>query len=122
MATVMIVDDSDEIRSLLKKIIEMANHDVIAEAIDGEQAITIFEKLKPDVLLLDLAMPKKSGLEVLQELHPKFPKMKAIVITANGDTDVYYDCIKYGAIGYIDKPFEIKEVLDQIAEVQNLVV
>lgn len=121
MAKVLIADDSPSIRVLLKDILEMGEHEIIGEAVDGEDAIEKFAELNPDVLLLDLAMPKKNGLEVLKELYPKNPKMKVIVITANGSNDVYQECIKFGASGYIDKPFEIKEVLDQIAEVTNLI-
>lgn len=98
----------------------MGDHEVVGEAIDGEDAIQKFAELNPDVLLLDLAMPKKDGLQVLKELNPKNPKMKVIVITANGSNQVFQDCMKNGASGYIDKPFDIKEVLDQIAEVTNL--
>ena len=120
MAKVLIADDSPSIRILLKDILVMGDHDVIGEAVDGEDAVQKFAELKPDVLLLDLAMPKKDGLQVLKEIYPKNPKMKVIVITANGSNQVYQDCMKYGASGYIDKPFDIKEVLDQIAEVTNL--
>ena len=122
MARILVADDSDEIREMLKKIIEMGQHEVIGEAENGQQAIKKFRELQPDVMLLDIAMPKKSGLEVLKELNEEFPNMKVIMITANGSTDVYFECIKYGAIGYIDKPFEMKELLDQIAEAQNLLV
>ena len=121
MAKVLIADDSPSIRILLKDILEMGNHEIIGEAVDGAETIEKFAELNPDVLLLDLAMPKKDGLNVLKELHPKNPKMKVIVITANGSNQVYQECMKYGAMGYIDKPFEIKEVLDQIAEVTNLI-
>ncbi len=120
MAKVLIADDSPSIRILLKDILSMGDHDIIGEAVDGADAVQKFAELKPDVLLLDLAMPKKDGLQVLKELHPDNPKMKVIVITANGSNQVYQDCMKYGALGYIDKPFEIKEVLDQIAEVTSL--
>ncbi|MDX1532993.1 MAG: response regulator [Nitrosopumilaceae archaeon] len=120
MAKVLIADDSPSIRILLKDILVMGDHEVVGEAIDGEDAIQKFAELNPDVLLLDLAMPKKDGLQVLKELNPKNPKMKVIVITANGSNQVFQDCMKNGASGYIDKPFDIKEVLDQIAEVTNL--
>lgn len=122
MARILVADDSEPIRDLLTKIIDAGEHDTIGEAADGQEAIEKFSQLKPDVMLLDIAMPKKTGLEVLKELHPKFPDMKVIMITANGSTDVYFECMKYGAIGYINKPFEMKELLDQIAEAQNLLV
>ena len=120
MAKILIADDSASIRILLKDILSMGEHEIVGEAVDGEDAIEKFTKLKPNVLLLDIAMPKKNGLEVLKELYPNNSKMKVIVITANGTNQVFQECMKFGALGYIDKPFDIKEVLDQIAEVTNL--
>ena len=120
MSKILIADDSESIRLVMRDILAIGEHEIVGEAIDGEDAIQKFAELNPDVLLLDLAMPKKDGLQVLKELNPKNPKMKVIVITANGSNQVFQDCMKNGASGYIDKPFDIKEVLDQIAEVTNL--
>ena len=121
MARVLIADDSASIRILLKDVLTMENYDIVGEAVDGADALEKYEQLQPDVLLLDLAMPKMSGLEVLQQLQPKYPQMKVIVITANGSEQVYKECKKYGAIGYIDKPFDFKDVLAQIEEVTKLI-
>ena len=117
MVKILIADDSASIRILLRDILEFGDYEVVGEAVDGEDAIEKYEQTKPDVLLLDLAMPKMCGLEVLEKLQPIYPQMKVIVITANGSEQVYQDCKKFGAIGYIDKPFDFKDVLAQIDEV-----
>ena len=62
MARVMIADDSDSVRLTLKDMIQAGKHEVVAEAIDGIDALEKFDSLKPDVLLLDVAMPKKDGM------------------------------------------------------------
>ena len=121
MVRVLVADDSASIRILLKDVLTMEDYDIVGEAVDGADALEKYEQLQPDVLLLDLAMPKMSGLEVLQQLQPKYPQMKVIVITANGSEQVYKECKKYGAIGYIDKPFDFKDVLAQIEEVTKLI-
>ena len=121
MVRVLVADDSASIRILLKDVLSMENYDIVGEAVDGADALEKYEQLQPDVLLLDLAMPKMSGLEVLEQLQPKYPQMKVIVITANGSEQVYKECKKYGAIGYIDKPFDFKDVLAQIEEVTKLI-
>ena len=121
MVRVLVADDSASIRILLKDVLTMENYDIVGEAVDGADALEKYEQLQPDVLLLDLAMPKMSGLEVLEQLQPKYPQMKVIVITANGSEQVYKECKKYGAIGYIDKPFDFKDVLAQIEEVTKLI-
>ena len=121
MVSILIADDSASIRVLLKDVLSFGDHQVIGEAVDGADALEKYETLRPDVLLLDLAMPKLSGIEVLQQLQPKYPQMKVIVITANGSDQVYRECKKYGAIGYIDKPFDFQDVLAQIEEVTKLI-
>lgn len=121
VVSILIADDSASIRVLLKDVLSFGDHQVIGEAVDGADALEKYETLRPDVLLLDLAMPKLSGIEVLQQLQPKYPQMKVIVITANGSDQVYRKCKKYGAIGYIDKPFDFQDVLVQIEEVTKLI-
>ncbi|MFB5648960.1 MAG: response regulator, partial [Candidatus Nitrosomaritimum aestuariumsis] len=83
MANIMIADDSDAIRLVLKDILSIGNHTVVAEAIDGEEATDLFFKNSPDLLLLDLAMPKKDGLTVLKEIIEKNPQAKIVLITAS---------------------------------------
>ena len=117
MVRILIADDSASIRVLLKDVLTFGDYEVVGEAVDGVDALEKYEQTKPDVLLLDLAMPKMCGLEVLEKLQPKHPQMKVIVITANGSEQVYQDCKKFGAIGYIDKPFDFKDVLAQIDEI-----
>ncbi len=73
-------------------------------------------KTRPDVLLLDLAMPKKSGLDVIRELKPKFPELKIIVVSASGDEKLISQCVKEGASNFISKPFVSEKILKTISE------
>ena len=94
MARVMIADDSDSVRLTLKDMIQAGKHEVVAEAIDGIDALEKFDSLKPDVLLLDVAMPKKDGMETLVELMEYHPRAKVVMITAHDDMDLIENCIK----------------------------
>lgn len=114
MANIMIADDSDAIRLVLKDILEIGKHSVVAEAINGEEAIDLYFKTNPDLLLLDLAMPKKDGLSVLKEILEKDSKAKIVLITASDDQKIINQCLQIGASSCISKPFDFKVVLKQI--------
>jgi two-component system chemotaxis response regulator CheY len=117
MANIMIADDSDAIRLVLKDILSIGNHTVVAEAIDGEEATDLFFKNSPDLLLLDLAMPKKDGLTVLKEIIEKNPQAKIVLITASDDQKIINRCLEIGATSCISKPFDFNSVLKQINDI-----
>jgi two-component system chemotaxis response regulator CheY len=81
--------------------------------------VDLFFKSSPDLLLLDLAMPKKDGLTVLKEIIEKNSKAKVVLITASDDQKIINQCLQTGALSYISKPFDFKEVLKQINESLN---
>ncbi len=115
MANVMIADDSEQVRFTLKDMIEVGKHKVVAEAIDGVDTLEKFDSAKPDVLLLDVAMPKKDGMETLIELMKNDSKPKVIMITAHDDMDLIENCMKVGALAYITKPFNTDDILQAIS-------
>jgi two-component system chemotaxis response regulator CheY len=96
MAKVMIADDSDAIRMVLQDILSIGGHQIVAEAQNGAEAVEMYSQANPDVLLLDLAMPKKDGLTVVKEVMAKHPDAKIILITASDNQNIISDCIKYG--------------------------
>lgn len=104
---VMIADDHSMIREGLKQLLELeGNFEVIAEANDGEECLQIINSLNPDVLLLDINMPKKDGLEVLQELKKKCPKMKVLVLTVHNEVEYLMKAMDIGINGYLLKDSE----------------
>jgi len=115
----MIADDSDAIRLVLKDILAIGKHTVVAEATNGDDAVDLFFKSSPDLLLLDLAMPKKDGLTVLKEIIEKNPQAKVVLITASDDQKIINQCLEVGASSYISKPFDFNEVLNQINKTFN---
>ncbi len=110
----MIADDSDAIRLVLKDILAIGKHTVVAEAVNGDEAVDLFFKTSPDVLLLDLAMPKKDGLSVLKEIIEKNSQAKIILSTASDDQKIITQCLQIGASSCVSKPFDFNEVLKQI--------
>ncbi|NDB63312.1 MAG: response regulator [Nitrosopumilaceae archaeon] len=117
MAKVMIADDSDAIRLVLQDILSIGGHEVVAEAQNGIEAVEKYQQTNPDVLLLDLAMPKKDGLTVIKEIIPNHPNAKIIVITASDNQNIINQCIENGAKSFISKPFDFDYVLKLIAKI-----
>ncbi len=117
MASILIADDSDAIRLVLRDILEIGKHTVVGEAIDGADTIEKYPQLTPDLLLLDLAMPKKDGLTVIHEIMKMDPKAKIILITAADNMKIIDKCLAGGAKTYIPKPFEFQQVLKIIDKI-----
>lgn len=117
--TVILVDDSKMSRNMLKTILEDAGYSVIAEASNGEEALAVYKQYKPDLITLDITMPKMDGIELLKHLLEIDPDAKAIMITAAGQQSKLIEALKCGAKRFITKPFEKEEILLNINEVMN---
>lgn len=117
--SVILVDDSKMSRNMLKAILEEAGYTVIAEAGNGEEALEVYKKHKPDLITLDITMPKMDGIELLKRLMDIDPSVKAIMITAAGQQSKLIEALKVGAKRFITKPFEKEEILLNINEVMN---
>ena len=113
----MIADDSDAIRLILKDILIIGDHTIVGEAKDGAEAVELFPQLHPDLLLLDLAMPKKDGLVVVKEIIAQNPSAKIILITASDDQKIIQQCLDSGAFSFISKPFDFNNVLKVISDI-----
>ena len=113
----MIADDSDAIRLVIKDILSIGDHVVVCEAKDGAETVDLFFKFNPDLLLLDLAMPKKDGLTVSNEILARSPKAKIILITASDDQKIIQKCLSSGVSSYVSKPFNFNQVLKEISNV-----
>ena len=112
----MLADDSDAIRQVLHDIHTIGKHEVVGESVDGSDTVEKFTELNPDLLLLDLAMPKKDGLTVIKEIISLNPEAKIIIITATDNQEIIKDCISAGASAYISKPFDFDNVLKIVSE------
>ncbi len=119
MRQILIIDDDQQIRLLLKKIFEKEGFRVI-EAQDGNEGIRKFREKGADLVITDLVMPEKEGIETIIELKKEFPDVKIIAISGGGLNipDAYLDVAKFlGAIHTFSKPFvpaDLLAVVDQI--------
>ncbi|MBI3939445.1 MAG: response regulator [Acidobacteria bacterium] len=106
MAKVLVADDDPVILNLLKKFLEKKNYEVVT-ACDGVDAIEKARQEKPKVVLLDIYMPRKSGLEVLKEIRELDRDVGVIMVTAATDEAVGRNALSMGAFDYIIKPFDL---------------
>jgi len=99
----MIVDDHPLVRSAVAHAIEGNGMTVVAEAASAEEALALAPRIAPDILLLDIALPGMSGVELVRELAPRLPGTKIVMLTvSSADRDVA-DAMRYGASGYLTK-------------------
>lgn len=119
MANVLIVDDSRTSRKILRRILEEAGHTVVGEAVDGEDGYLKYQELQPQVVTLDITMPKMDGLEALRLIKKYDEAAIAIMITAAGQKEKMILAIKSGAADFISKPYEGSSVLDVIERCMN---
>jgi DNA-binding NtrC family response regulator len=108
---ILVVDDDREFQRSLIKIFLKAGYQVNV-ASDSVQALAVLNRRHYDLIVLDLKMPGKSGLEVLREIKIKTPDSKVIVVTAFGDSTSYREAMAIGAFDYLNKPVKRKEILE----------
>ncbi|MDD4734995.1 MAG: response regulator [Kiritimatiellae bacterium] len=119
--TVLIVDDEANIRFLLKMVIERAGMKLVGMAATGAAAITYYRRYKPDLVLMDIDMPMKSGLDALAELIDAHPEAKVIMMSAYVDEEVVKKCFKLGAVNFILKVTPIEQIQKIMQEVAHTV-
>ena len=112
--TILIVDDNDLMRTLLRGILRSDAYQIIGEARNGIIALEFIAKSKPDIVFLDVMMPEMGGLEALQAIKAKHPEIIVIMITGNPSVENVKESIQGGAGCFIIKPFNSAKVLDTL--------
>lgn len=113
---VLIVDDERHIRNLIRLIVTSLGAEVVAEAGDGEQALAQYKQFSPDMVLLDINMPKLDGISVLKEIMKLNPRTLVLMLTSLNTIDVVKECIDLGARNYILKNVPAEELNKMISD------
>ena len=118
MPSVLVVDDQDQVRQLIRETLEQAGYEVI-EARDGKEGLERYRAKSPDLVIMDILMPDQDGLEAIMTLRREFPDTRVIAMTGGSDTIGvvnFLDVAKMlGARRTLQKPFELKVLLDTVA-------
>jgi two-component system chemotaxis response regulator CheY len=117
MAKILIVDDAAFMRMMVKDNLKKAGYTDFIEAGNGEEAINIFTEQSPDMVLLDITMPVKDGIETLTEIKLKNPQAKVVMCSAMGQESMVVEAIKLGALDFIVKPFKPERLVQTVKSV-----
>lgn len=118
MATILVIDDEEEIRKVLLTILEEAGHEVSLAA-NGAEGLSLFCKEPVDIVITDFIMPGKEGIEMIRDLRAQFPEVKIIAISGRGGsyTNANLDrAVMIGADRSVPKPFGIDQILSVVSE------
>ncbi|MEM7127461.1 MAG: response regulator transcription factor [Chloroflexota bacterium] len=117
---VLISDDHDVVRRGLRALLETEyDIEIVGEAEDGVEAVLKARSLQPDVMLLDLMMPRKNGIEVISDIKQENPEARILVLTSFSDDEKVFSAIKAGALGYLLKETSPDELLQAVRDVYN---
>jgi two-component system, chemotaxis family, chemotaxis protein CheY len=116
MKRLLVVDDALFMRKLICGVAVEAGWEVIAEAANGAEAVSLYQQHHPDVVTMDLVMPVMGGLEALRQIRAIDPRARVVVVTALDQKQALMDSIRDGAVDFIVKPFERQRILALLAK------
>lgn len=114
MAKILIVDDSNTMRRILRSMLEDDGHEIVGEATNGELAHNMYSVLKPDLVTMDINMKDADGIESLKEIIHLDSEAKVLMISAISSAPKKEEILGLGAVGYITKPFQIGHLHEQV--------
>ena len=106
MARILVADDASFMRQMIREIVEEAGHEVVAEASDGVEAIEQFKKHHPDVVTMDIVMPRRSGIDAVKGIMEIDPTACVVMCSALGQETLVQEALQAGARDFIVKPFK----------------
>jgi two-component system chemotaxis response regulator CheY len=117
MKRVLIADDASFMRQMIRDIIEPEGFEVVGEATDGVEVVEKFRKLQPDVVMMDIVMPKRSGIDAVKAIKADAPAARVVMCSALGQEALVTEAIQAGARDFIVKPFKPDAVLATLRKV-----
>jgi two-component system chemotaxis response regulator CheY len=106
MKRLLVVDDAMLMRKLIRDVASEVGWEVVGEARDGREAVELYDRLRPDLVTLDIVMPEMNGLEALRRIRAVDPDAQVVMVTALDQKATLLESIRDGAIDFIVKPFE----------------
>jgi two-component system chemotaxis response regulator CheY len=113
-ARVLIADDASFMRQMIREIIEPEGYEVVGEATNGMEAVELYLKLQPDLVTMDIVMPKRSGIEAVRGILAEDPLAQVVMCSALGQETLVMEALQAGAKNFIVKPFKPDAVLSTL--------
>ena len=120
MYKILVVDDAGFMRKMIQTHLQKGGYDTFVEGEDGARAVELYEQEKPDLVIMDITMPNKDGIEALTEIKSKHPEAKIVMCSAMGQETMVMDAIKLGALDFIVKPFKQDRILQTVNKILPL--
>ena len=117
MGRVLIADDASFMRQMIRDIIEAEGFEVVGEATDGVEVVERFKELHPDLVMMDIVMPKRSGIDAVKEILALDPTAKVAMVSALGQEALVTEALAAGAVDYIVKPFKPDSVISTLRKI-----
>ena len=117
MARVLVADDASFMRQMIRDIIEPEGYEVVGEASDGVEVVEKFRELHPDLVMMDIVMPKRSGIDAVKAIKAEDPTAAVVMCSALGQETLVMEAIQAGAKDFIVKPFKPDNVLQTLSKV-----
>ena len=114
---ILLADDHMMVRQGIRAVLEREGFDVVAEAMDGREAVKLAEKLKPDVAVLDIAMPLLNGIDAAREIRRVSPRTKTTLLTVHEENQYVVEALRAGVTGYVVKTKAADDLVKAIREV-----
>ena len=109
---IVIVDDHPMMRQALKAALEAeTDMEIVGEAANGEAALTMLDVIQPDVVLMDLLMPKMDGLQAIAQIRQKYPQIRTLVLSSDSEAEKVLKAVQLGALGYLTKAAQRDEIV-----------
>lgn len=117
MARILIADDASFMRQMIREIIEPEGHEVVGEATNGIEAVELFRELQPELVTMDIVMPKRSGIDAVKAILSEQPSACIVMCSALGQETLVTEALQAGARDFIVKPFKPDSVISTLKKV-----
>jgi two-component system chemotaxis response regulator CheY len=119
MARILVADDASFMRQMIREILEAEGHEVVGEASDGVEALEEYERLKPDLVTMDIVMPRCSGLDAVRGIMKVDKDARVVMCSALGQEALVTEALEAGATDFIVKPFKPDSVVATLNKVMG---
>jgi two-component system chemotaxis response regulator CheY len=117
MARVLVADDASFMRQMIREIVEAEGHEVVGEASDGDEAVEEWKRLHPDVVTMDIVMPRRSGIDAVKGIMSIDSTARVVMCSALGQETLVQEALQAGARDFIVKPFKPDSVIATLNKV-----
>ena len=117
---ILICDDAAFMRMMVKDILTRGGYEVVGEAENGEKAVSLYETLKPDLVLMDITMPVMDGIQALKLIRKRDASVRVIMCSAMGQAEQVKEAMENGAEDFVVKPYQADRLLEAVKKILNV--